>query len=51
LQAVYDGRQCISHLLSRGKLGVEAFDANEPSLGIFSTTREGADAISAEVVR
>jgi hypothetical protein len=32
--------------LSRGKLGVEAFDAAEHSLGIFPTEREAAAAIS-----
>jgi hypothetical protein len=29
LLAVYDGRNCVGHLLDRGKSGVEAFDAND----------------------
>ena len=34
--AVYDGQQCIGHALSRGKAGVEAFDVQDRSLGIFA---------------
>jgi len=47
-QAVYDGQRCIGHLLSRGRLGVEAFDADDRSLGIFPTTQEAAAAIPAK---
>jgi hypothetical protein len=34
--AIYDGQQCIGHALSRGKLGVEAFDVQDRSLGIYA---------------
>jgi hypothetical protein len=45
-QTVCDGRRVIGRLLSRGKAGVEAFDAHERSLGVFSNLREAADAVS-----
>jgi hypothetical protein len=38
--SVYDGRQCIGHLISRGKLGVEAFDVENRSLGIFPSVKQ-----------
>ena len=41
LLAVYDGRNCVGHLLHRGKSGVEAFDADDNSLGLFPTQAEG----------
>lgn len=50
LQAVTSGRTCIGHLLSRGKAGVEAFDAAGHSLGLFPTTKTAADAICAKAV-
>jgi hypothetical protein len=46
LAAVYDGQTCIGFLLSRGKLGHEAFDADENSLGIFPTVKLAAAAVS-----
>jgi hypothetical protein len=46
LQAVYSRQRCIGFLLSRGKLGFEAFGANEKSLGIFPNEKAAADAIS-----
>jgi hypothetical protein len=44
--AVYDGQRCIGHVLSRGKLGVEAFDAGDVSLGIFPNMKAAANAVS-----
>ena len=44
--AVYDGSRCIGYLMPRGKTGVEAFDANTRSLGIFPTMKAAADAVS-----
>jgi hypothetical protein len=46
IRVVYDGRQCLGHLLLRGKLGVEAFDRNDVSLGIYPDQRSAADAVS-----
>jgi hypothetical protein len=43
---LYSGRTCIGHILNRGKLGFEAFDVNDTSLGIFTTTKLAADIIS-----
>jgi hypothetical protein len=45
--SVYDGRACTGFILNRGKLGFEALDADERSLGIFSSTQDTANAISA----
>ena len=45
--SVYDGRDCLGFILARGKLGFEAFDAQERSAGIYPTQREAADALEA----
>jgi hypothetical protein len=47
--AVYDGQTCLGFLLPRGKSGVEAFDADDKSIGVFSDMKAAADAISAKV--
>jgi hypothetical protein len=44
---VYDGRTCIGWIFERGKLGHEAFTADQRSLGTYSSQREAADAVSA----
>ena len=46
LQSVYAGRQLVGFLLDRGKLGVEATDARGRSLGIYTTPKAAADAVS-----
>jgi hypothetical protein len=51
LLTVYDGRTCIGILLMRGKAGVEAFDRDDRSLGIFETQELAARAISAAFTR
>jgi hypothetical protein len=43
--SVYSGQQNLGHVISRGKCGVEAFDANEASLGIFATQAEAVAAV------
>jgi hypothetical protein len=40
--SVFDGRDCVGFVLSRGKLGFEAFHINGRSCGFFATTREAA---------
>jgi hypothetical protein len=45
LLSVFDGRRCAGLLLHRGRVGWEAFDANETSLGIFATRQDAANAI------
>jgi hypothetical protein len=42
---VCDGRQCLGHILFRGKLGFEAFDRDDKSVGIFKTQAEAARAL------
>jgi hypothetical protein len=38
LAYVYDGQQCLGHVLARGKTGFEAFDRDDRSLGLFPNT-------------
>jgi hypothetical protein len=46
LAYVYHGRECLGFVLARGKLGFEALDREEHSLGLFSTQREAAAALT-----
>jgi hypothetical protein len=46
---VYDGRVCIGFLILRGPAGVEAFDVNNRSLGIFPDQAASADAVTRAV--
>jgi hypothetical protein len=48
LLCVYDGRECLGFILARGKLGFEAVDRDERSLGVFQTQREAATAVLRE---
>ncbi len=43
---VYDGRQCLGHVIARGVAGFEAFDAADKSLGLFGSQREAAAALA-----
>jgi hypothetical protein len=45
LLSAYDGQRCIGFVCSRGKLGFEAFDSEERSLGVYGTQREAAAAV------
>jgi hypothetical protein len=47
LQALYDGRTCIGHVISRGPRGVEAFDVDDNVVGLFPDVRTAADALLA----
>jgi hypothetical protein len=42
---VYDGQQCLGHVLARGKTGYEGFDRDDKSVGIFPTTKQAANAL------
>jgi hypothetical protein len=44
--SIYDGRDCIGFLFARGEHEVEAFDADNKSLGRFSSLKRAADAVS-----
>jgi len=44
--SVYDGRDCIGFLLIRGEHEVEAFDADSRSLGLFTSQKSAAAAVS-----
>ena len=43
--SVYDGQTCIGFVFSRGKLGFEAFDSDEKSIGLFPTQRAAAASV------
>jgi hypothetical protein len=45
--AVYSGQRCAGHLISRGKAGVEAFDREDRSLGVFADVISAANAVTA----
>jgi hypothetical protein len=47
--SVYDGRECLGFVLSRGCRGFEAFRADEKSLGLFPNRRDAANAVSAGI--
>jgi hypothetical protein len=47
--SVYSGTVCLGHLLNRGKLGWEAIDTDDRSLGVFPTQQAASDAISARL--
>jgi hypothetical protein len=44
--SIYDGRECLGFVLSRGPRGFEAFTANEKSLGLYPNQRDAANAVS-----
>ena len=44
--SVYDGQRCLGHIITRGKRGYEAFDADHNSLGTVRTDQEAADAVT-----
>jgi hypothetical protein len=46
LVSVYDGRECVGFIIARGRLGFEAFGADQRSLGIFPNQKGAADAIT-----
>jgi hypothetical protein len=43
--AVFDGKVCVGHLISRGRGAVEAFDKDDRSLGVFPSLCAAAAAI------
>jgi hypothetical protein len=46
---VYDGSVCIGYLLPRNEQGVEAYGADDASLGLYPDQKAAADAVSAAV--
>jgi hypothetical protein len=44
--SVYSGRECLGHVLARGKSGFQAFDVDDTSLGTFRTRSEAVDAVT-----
>ena len=48
--AVTTGTQCLGHVLDRGKLGWEAFDIDDNSIGTFDTQADAANAVEGAFV-
>jgi hypothetical protein len=46
IQAVYSGTTCLGFLYSRGRQGIEAFDSDTRSLGIYHDRKNAADAVT-----
>jgi hypothetical protein len=44
---LYADDRCLGHVIRRGRDGVEAFDQQDRSLGLFQDVTAAADAISA----
>jgi hypothetical protein len=44
---LYDGRECLGFVLSRGRAGFEAFDSEERSLGLYPAAPAAASAVCA----
>jgi hypothetical protein len=44
--AVYAGQSCIGHALWRGKIGVEAFNVDDKSIGLFRTLKDATAALA-----
>jgi hypothetical protein len=49
LTSVLNGGRVVGFMLSRGRTGVEAFDAGERSLGVFPDAKLAHDALIAEM--
>jgi hypothetical protein len=43
--SIYSGRECLGHVLARGRFGFEGFDVNDKSVGIYRTRSEAIDAV------
>jgi hypothetical protein len=43
--AVYAEGRCIGHVVSRGRDGIEAFDRDDQSIGLYPTNDEAARAL------
>jgi hypothetical protein len=48
--AVYNGTTCIGHALWRGKTGVEAFNVDDKSIGLFPTLADATAALASLAV-
>jgi hypothetical protein len=44
--AVYLGQTCVGHTLNRDKLGYEAYDRDDRSLGVFADQSSTASAVA-----
>lgn len=44
--AVYNGTTCIGHAVWRGRIGVEAFNVNDKSIGLFPTLKDATTALA-----
>jgi hypothetical protein len=44
--SVFDGRDCLGFILSKGKSGFLAITVDDRDLGLFDSQREAADALT-----
>jgi len=44
--AVYSGRQCVGHLMRRGRAGIEAYNVGGASLGMFGSMHAAVMALA-----
>jgi hypothetical protein len=44
--SIYSGRECLGHVIARGKSGFQAFDVDDRSLGMFRTRAEAVVAVT-----
>jgi hypothetical protein len=49
--AVYDGTTCIGHAIFRGKTGIEAFNVDDKSIGLFPTLKDATAALASLAVQ
>jgi hypothetical protein len=49
--AVYSGQTCIGHAIWRGKGGVEAYNVDDKSIGLFPTLKEATAALAGLAVQ
>jgi len=43
---VYNGTTCIGHTIRRGRAGIEAFDIDDKSIGLFPTLADATAALA-----
>jgi hypothetical protein len=48
---VFSGNRCLGFLLRRNRMGVEAFDVNDQSLGLFTSERDAIAALMSHTPR
>jgi hypothetical protein len=45
--SVYEGTNCLGHVLRKPKVGFEAYDRDDKLIGVYPTAPEAANAVTA----